>query len=151
MRRIPGYPLWLGHVGDARDLRAIFAAEIVSLLDLAGDEPPLAAPRGLVYVRFPLVDGDGNPPWLLRLAIATLADLLRTGVQTLAFCGAGLSRSVTIAAAALGVVRGEPMPRVLERLAPADVSPALEVSVFRALHPDALNDIDFVPADPRQA
>ncbi len=40
MRRVPGYSLWLGHVGDVRDLRGIHAAGILAVVDLAIDEPP---------------------------------------------------------------------------------------------------------------
>jgi hypothetical protein len=45
--------------------------------------------RELVYCRFPLVDGAGNPPWLLRAAVETVAGFVRAGVPTLVFCGPG--------------------------------------------------------------
>ena len=41
MRQIAGLPLWLGHVGDARDLRAVLSAGILAVVDLAVNEPPL--------------------------------------------------------------------------------------------------------------
>ncbi len=62
MRQIPPYSLWLGHAGHVRDLRTVLAAGIVALVDLALDEPPASLTRELVYCRFPLVDGPGNPP-----------------------------------------------------------------------------------------
>ncbi len=61
MRRVPGYPLWLGHVGDVRNLTGIHAVGILALIDLAMDEPPAMVTRELVYCRFPLIDGPGNP------------------------------------------------------------------------------------------
>jgi len=73
MRRVPGSSLWLGHVGDARDLGVLIESGIEAVVDLAHEEPPLSVSRELAYCRFPLVDGPGNPPWLLRAAIETVA------------------------------------------------------------------------------
>src|SRR4051812_27081752 len=114
MRAIPGHPLWLGHVGDARDLRRVLSAGIRALVDLALNEPPAAVTRELVYCRFPLVDGAGTPPWLLRSAIQAVAGLLRGGIPTLVFCGGGMSRSPAIAAAALSLVSGKAAAECLE-------------------------------------
>src|SRR5437762_5313991 len=69
MRQVSLYPLWLGHVGDARNLRALLDAEIIALIDLALNEAPAVVTRELVYCRFPLLDGAGNPRWLLQMAI----------------------------------------------------------------------------------
>ena len=82
--------------------------------------------RELVYCRFPLVDGPGNPPWLLRAAVETVAGLLRDDVPTLVGCGAGLSRSPCIAGAAIARIRSCPADEGLAIAlgsAPADVSP----------------------------
>ncbi|MEO6811536.1 MAG: protein phosphatase, partial [Isosphaeraceae bacterium] len=106
MRQIPDYALWLGHVGDVRDLNGVYAAGILALVDLAVEEPPAFLTRELVYCRFPLLDGSGNPGWLLRAAIETVACLLRCNTPTLIYCGAGMSRSPAIAGAAVGLVRG---------------------------------------------
>jgi hypothetical protein len=128
VRPIPGYPLWLGHVGDVRDLRAVLAAGIVAVVDLALNEPPAAVTRELVYCRFPLVDGAGNPPWLLRSAVETLAGLVRSGTPTLVFCGAGMSRTPAVAAAALSRACGVSPAEALVLIAQAgaaDVSPGL--------------------------
>ena len=128
MRQIPGTTLWLGHVGDMRDLRAVLSVGISAVVDLAINESPATVTRELVYCRFPLVDGAGNPPWLLRLAVETVAGLLRTRTRTLVFCGAGMSRSPSIAAAAIAQVQGccaaAALALVLQS-GPADVSPAL--------------------------
>ena len=66
MRRVPGYSLWLGHAGDVRDLRCLLTTGIIAVVDLAIQEAPAPLTRELVYCRFPLVNGPGNPPWLLR-------------------------------------------------------------------------------------
>src|SRR5262249_26770590 len=76
------------------------------LIDLALEEPPVPLTRELVYCRFPLLDGAGNSPWLLRAALDTTAALLASRVPTLVFCGAGMSRSPAVAAAALAIVEG---------------------------------------------
>jgi protein-tyrosine phosphatase len=128
MRRIPDSPLWVGHAGDARDLRGVLSAGIQAVVDLAENEPALAVTRELVYLRFPLVDGAGNPPWLLRLAVETVVALLQSGVPTLVFCGAGMSRTPCVAGAALAVVRGCTLSEGLAAMTtsgPADVSPGL--------------------------
>lgn len=132
MRQVPGHTLWLGHAGDVRDVRGLLAAGIVAVIDLAVQEAPAPLPRALVHARFPLVDGSGNPPWLLRAAIETVAGLLRDDVPTLVGCGAGLSRSPCIAGAAIARVTGCPPEEGLARVlgsAPADISPALWVEV----------------------
>src|SRR5579864_520702 len=106
MRQIAGFSLWLGHVGDVRDLRAVLASGVLAVVDLALNEPPATVTRELVYCRFPLIDGAGNPPWLLRAAVDCVAHLLHSGTPTLVYCGAGMSRSPCIAAAAIASVRG---------------------------------------------
>src|SRR5262249_51838653 len=104
MRRVPGYALWLGHAGDVRNLQGILAASIRAVVDLASSEPPAPLTRELVYCRFPLVDGPENPLWLIRTAVETVACLVRSETPALIACGAGLSRSPCIAAAALARV-----------------------------------------------
>lgn len=136
MRRISGYALWLGHAGDVRDIPGLHAAGIVAVIDLAIKEAPVPASRELVYGRFPLVDGPGNPPWMLRAAVEMVAGLIREGVPTLVGCGIGLSRSPCIAGAAIARVRGCPNGEGLAMAigsAPADVSPALWADVREAI------------------
>jgi hypothetical protein len=136
MRRVPGYSLWLGHVGDVRDLEGVRAAGIRAVVDLAWNEPPALLTRELVYCRFPLVDGTGNPRWLLHAAVETVAGLLRSDTPTLVACGAGLSRSPCIAAAAIARVRGGTLAEGLAialQSGAADVSPGLWREVREAL------------------
>ena len=132
MRPVAGYPLWLGHAGDLRDPAGLHAAGVLAVVDLALDEPPARVPRDLVYCRFPLIDGGGNPPWLLRSAVSAVADLLRSAVPTLVCCGAGMSRTPAVAAAAITLISGRPPEAALAdlvRCGPADVSPTLWADV----------------------
>jgi hypothetical protein len=128
MRQVAPHSLWLGHVGDARDLRRVFGAGVAALVDLAREEPPLVTHRELIYCRFPLEDGTDNPPELLRLAVRTVVDLLSAHTPTLVFCGAGMSRTPAVAAVALAVLTGRTPEECLEsvkQVGPADVSPGL--------------------------
>jgi hypothetical protein len=128
MRQIEGYPLWLGHKGDAADFERLFRLGIGAVIDLALNEPATLLPREIAYCRFPLVDGAGNPPWLLRSAAQTVATFLRAGVPTLLFCGAGLSRSPAIAAAGLAILERKSLKDALADIArggAVDVSTAL--------------------------
>ena len=96
-------------------------------MQVATEETPLSPPRELMYHRFPLVDGSGNSPSVLMLAVELVASLVRLRVPTLVCCGMGLSRSPAVAAAALAIVRREPPDEVLRMLATyhaVDVSPA---------------------------
>jgi hypothetical protein len=140
MRRVPGFSLWLGHAGDVRDIPGLFAAGIVAVVDLAIHEAPAPVARELVYCRFPIVDGPGNPPWLLRAAVETVAGLLRSEVPTLVGCGLGLSRSPCIGGAAIALVRDCPADEgvaIALAAARADVSPGLWADVRKVLNPPA--------------
>src|SRR5262245_40177100 len=128
MRQIPPYALWLGHAGDARDVRKVLDAGILAVVDLALEEPPAHLTRELAYFRIPLIDGAGNPPWLLRAAVDTVAMLLRSSTPTLVCCSAGMNRSPAIAAATLSLVSGQSSAVCLANIAktvPCDVSPGL--------------------------
>src|SRR5215468_3039219 len=103
MRQVVGRTLWLGNSGDLRDPRAVMAAGIAAVVELADSEQLAVLPRDLVRCRFPLSDGGDNPPWLLRLAAESVAALLRAGVPTLVCCASGLSRSVCVAAGGLAL------------------------------------------------
>jgi protein-tyrosine phosphatase len=132
MRQISPHPLWVGHAGDGRDYRRILDAGIQAVVQLAVEEPPLQPPRDLIVCRFPLIDGPGNDYQTVRLAVATVAELLKRRVPTLLCCGGGLSRSPVIAAAALALVRQEDLDACLKQVAanhPADVLPGLWAEV----------------------
>ena len=140
MRQVPGYQLWLGHVGDARDLRTVIATGILALVDLALNEPPATVTRELVYCRFPLLDGNGNPHWMVRAAVETVAGLLRSRTPTLLFCGAGMSRTPIIAAAAIARLSSRPLAEAVDvvvQSGPADLSPGLLAEVQAVLNDTA--------------
>jgi hypothetical protein len=128
MRQIFGNTLWLGHAGDVWDVRGLMAVNIKAVVDLALNEQPVILPRELIYCRFPLLDGSGNPSWLLRAAIKTLVSLLKAKVNTFVYCGAGMSRSPCIAGAAISLLRDcSPSAglALVTESGPKDISPAL--------------------------
>ncbi len=149
MRPVPHSPLFLGHAGDLRDPRALFAAGTEAVVELADAEPGAELPRSLTRLRFPLADGADNPPHLVRLAVESVAALVRAGVPTLVSCSAGMSRSVVVAAAGLALAGRRDFAECLARVTasgPADVSPGFLAAVRRALAPH-----DFRPYAPSDA
>ncbi len=128
MRHILPYPLWIGHIGDAHRPEQLASSGIRALIDLADGEKPNLLFRDIVCCRFPLVDGAGNPDWLLNLAIDAVASLVTAKIPTLVYCGAGMSRSPSIAAAAISRHEGKPLQFGLDRvktLGSLDISPSL--------------------------
>jgi protein-tyrosine phosphatase len=83
-----------------------------------------------VYLRFPIVDNEGNPEWLLRAAVEAVTGLLRAGVPTLVACSAGASRSPAVAAVALARWLGVSPEDGLKRIGNGDVS----VTLWRELN-----------------
>ena len=135
MRVIPGFSLWLGHIGDARDIPSIIKVGIGAVIDLALNEPPVTFSREMAYCRFPLIDSSGNPPWLLRAAVETVACLIRSRTPTLVYCGAGMSRSPSVTGAAIALVVGcSPSEglAIVVRSGPVDLSPALWAEIVEA-------------------
>jgi protein-tyrosine phosphatase len=111
-------------------------AGITAVVELADSEPFAVLPRELVRCRFPLSDGGENPPWLIRLAAQTIAELVRAHVPVLVCCSAGMSRSLLLAAAGCAMAEGKALIEalgVVARTGPADVSPRLLVQVQQAL------------------
>jgi len=136
MHQIEQYPLWVGHAGDGRAIRQLLDQGIQAIVQLAVEEPPAQPPRELIFCRFPLLDGIGNDPVLINLAVDAVATLLRSKIPTLVCCGGGMSRSPAITAAALAQVDGAALNDCLERVAecyPADVLPGLWDEVCRAV------------------
>ncbi len=126
MREILAGKLWIGNAGDGRDPGRLLRAGVAAVINLAAEEPSPSLPRSLVYCHFPLIDGTPESPGLLAVAIQTLVSLLKNRVPTLVYCGAGMSRSPAVAAAALAMVHGgspEERLRVAVAGQPHDVSP----------------------------
>jgi hypothetical protein len=137
VRQVGNYPLWVGTARDARDLRGVLAAGIEVIVDLAVDEPPISVTRELVYLRFPLVDGGGNPPWLLLAAGSAIDGLVRLKVPTLIACSGGMSRSPAIASLGLCFATDQRAPdmvlRQVQRGTPSDIHPALWNDIMRCV------------------
>lgn len=113
MRRIEPYPLWLGNAGDLRTPSHFCDAEIRAVVDLAANEPFPQLPRDLIYCRFPLFDGEGNDPSLLRAAVQSVKEFLTAGIPTAVCCSNGLSRSPAVVAAAVAAVQNVSSDEVL--------------------------------------
>jgi hypothetical protein len=124
---------------DGRNLQEVLDTGIRAIVQLAMEEPPLQPPRDLIFCRFPLLDGTGNDPVLLKLAIHAVATLQTNRIPTLVCCAGGMSRSPAIAAAALSAVEKKPLEECLEIVTefyPADVLPGLWEEVRYAVERD---------------
>ena len=136
VRQVPGLELWIGHAGDVRDQSARIAAGIEAAVGLAIEDFAFPITRDMITCRVPLIDGLGNPRRFLVMAIDTVVNLLRSGTPTLVYCGAGMSRSPCIAAAAIAALRGGDPGETLDlvtRSGPADLSAGLWEDVLVVL------------------
>jgi hypothetical protein len=128
MTQIHPHSLWIGHAGEGRDISSLADAGIEALVNLAAEERFDFPPREFLSLRFPLIDGTGNRPAWLELAITTVASLIELRIPTIVACGAGMSRAPTIAAAALALAMHKSPEGCLQDVAsqhPTDVSPGL--------------------------
>ena len=122
--RISPESIWIGHAGEGHDFTPLLDLGIEAMIELAEEAPSFPTRRDLISCRFPLIDGVGNRPELLALAIRTVAILIAAGIPTLVCCSDGLSRAPAIIAAALALVHREPKADCLKRIArhhPGDV------------------------------
>ena len=136
MNQVESCLLWIGHAADGRDWPGLFDRGIRAIVQLAIEEPPIQPPRELILYRFPLVDGEGNDPALVRLAIEGVAALIRARLPALVCCGGGMSRSPAIVAAAISSVEGMDGHESLKAVTashPSDVSPGLWDEICRAM------------------
>ena len=134
MREIIPGRLWLGNAGDGRDPARLREAGIAAVINLAVEEPSATLPRTMTYCHFPIMDGTQECEGVLAVAIQTLVALLRNQVPVLVHCGAGMSRSPAIVAAALAMIEGgNPEDRLRQLVSghPHDVSPQLWEAVRR--------------------
>jgi hypothetical protein len=138
MRQIEELSLWIGTARDARDIKSVLGLGIKAIIDLALEEAPIHPTRDLVYLRFPLVDGTGNPAWLLRAALAMVEESIRSRVPTLVACAAGMSRSPAVTAVATASFLGlDPVGllKSMNECGPIDVSPTLWQELLAARNP----------------
>ena len=129
--------LWIGNAIEIRDPKLLFDLEIEAVVDVAYEEPPAQIPRGMIYCRFPLIDGDGNEPRVLSKTLITTSGLLQLGFQTVIACSAGMSRSPTVASHALGLHLGKVPQEILERIAnqhALEVNPRLWSEMSKAFN-----------------
>jgi protein-tyrosine phosphatase len=92
--------------------------------------------REIVYCRFPLMDGGGNSPVVLRAAVEITVRFAKENVPTLVACGAGMSRSPAVVTMALAKIDGRSPDECLAALVagqPHDVSPLFWDDLQRAL------------------
>lgn len=128
MYQVQPYQLWIGNAGDARDATGLLDLGLKAVLQLSIEEPILKLPREVIYCRLPLLDGGGNDPFLVRMAIEEARLFLQTSMPTLVACGGGMSRSPAIVAAALALVERTPLDACVKRITAGvahDISPAL--------------------------
>jgi len=134
IRNVHSNLLFVGNAMDARDLRLLYDTGIRAVIDLAINEAPAQLGRELIYCRFPINDGGGNPDWLLAIAIRTIAVMIRNEIQTVVACSAGMSRAPTVAAASIALLTNrDPDECLIEIItdAPNDVSPILWTHIKR--------------------
>ena len=135
MREILPNQLWIGNAGDGRNAEHLLQNGIVAVINLAAEEPSPVLPRSMIYCHFPLVDGPQDDEGVLDMAIQAVVFLLKKQIPTFVYCGAGMSRSPAIVAAALSIVQGgSPDEKLKEIVAghPHDVSPNLWEAICRA-------------------
>ncbi|MEL6106398.1 MAG: dual specificity protein phosphatase [Planctomycetota bacterium] len=128
--------LWIANAIEARDARMLFDLGIEAVVDVAYEEAPARLPRQLIYCRFPLNDGGGNPSSTLRLAVRIVTELVENAVPTAVACSAGMSRSPLIAAFAASQLVGESADDILKDLAqwrPLQLNAALWNEALAAL------------------
>ncbi len=108
--------LWLGNAREARNISGVLAMGVMTVVVVAAEKPPITMPRDLVYCRVPLVDGAGNRPELIRAAVGLIANFIESGSPTLVACGAGMSRSPAITAAALAQAQKKSLHWALDHI-----------------------------------
>jgi hypothetical protein len=138
MNQIEPYPVWIGHGGEGHNFGHLFEKGIEAVVELAVEEPSFPPRRDMIACRFPLIDGAGNPPHMLALAIQTVAALITAQVPLLVCCGAGMSRAPAIVAGALAALEHAPPEQCLKRVTrhhPSDVSPVLWGEICQTVRP----------------
>lgn len=58
MHEILPNQLWIGNAGDGRDAARLLRAGVAAVVNLAAEESSPALPRGMIYYRLPIMDGE---------------------------------------------------------------------------------------------
>ncbi len=120
--------VWIGNAKDAENTSHILSLGISAIVCVAIEELPPPLTRDLIFCRFPLNDGSDNSVEVLRTAVDTISKLINEQIPTFVYCGAGMSRSLVMTAAALSKVHSSAPDETLRKLftdLPHDVSPQL--------------------------
>jgi len=96
--------IWIGHAGDLRKPQRCYECQITTVVELTYEEQAAVLPRDFLRVRIPVMDGPGNSAAVVYLAILTVTGLIVRKAKSIVCCSAGMSRSPTIAAAAISLV-----------------------------------------------
>jgi hypothetical protein len=139
MRKVEEGCLWIGNASDARNFAQLYESSVQAVVDLALEERLEPPPRDLIYLRHPLRDGGGDSPAQLRTAVASVGRLLIEGIPALVACGAGMSRSPSVAVVAIAMHRQERAEDRLQRVVahgPRDVSPLFWQEIIAACFAD---------------
>jgi hypothetical protein len=151
VKQVEPFLLWLGHLGEGRASELLDERGIRAVVQLAVEERAFDLHRELAYCRFPLVDGCGNDPALLAAAVLSTASLLERRVPVLVCCGAGMSRSPSIAAAALALaerMQPEQALEIVSQHAAIDVLPGLWQEIVETLKGRPIAGQAFQPGQP---
>jgi hypothetical protein len=136
MREISSTRLWIGNAREARDGFELYERGVMAVVDLALEEPPASLPRDFLYIRIPLLDGGDNDQTHLAMAIESVVSLVQLNRVTLVACGMGMSRSPSIAAAAISITYSISPDEALTQISadgPHDISSTLWASVIAYL------------------
>jgi hypothetical protein len=128
MQELISKRVWIGNARDAENTSHILRLGISAMVFVAIEELPPPLTRDLIYCRFPLNDGSDNSVEVLRTAVDTISKLITEHIPTFVYCGAGMSRSPVMTAAALSKAQGSDPDETLRTLftnLPHDVSPQL--------------------------
>ena len=128
MQELISKSVWVGNAKDAENISHILNLGISAMVCVAIEELPPTLTRDLIFCRFPLNDGSDNSVEVLRTAVDTISKLINEKIPTFVYCGAGMSRSLVMTAAALSKVHGSAPDDTLRTLftdLPHDISPLL--------------------------
>lgn len=104
----------IGNIEDVLDYEGLSERGVTGILCLNGF-PGFVAHLGLFDWRLvELIDGPGNPPELLRDALANLRELAESHERTLVHCAEGVSRSPFVVACYLAERNGHDLAAAIE-------------------------------------
>ncbi len=109
--------LFVGAMEDAGDGTSIQTHKITTIVSLTYGDPDRGYPPGIDVTKLPMKDGPQNDRETFERAVRATLENLRSGERVLIHCSAGASRSVAVAAAAIGIQQGCDIDRAFEMVA----------------------------------